>query len=164
MSPGIALISLRTNVFGCPWGGEQSRGWRDTGGGREREVGGAVGTKLRRPRGIYLYSSFIRDGLGESERRGSDTQQGAVLTAPQQRFRDQRRNKNPPIAPRQAGVEMRNKLGDADGVGRKRVGTSGKGKSIYQALRKGDGSQISLTGDGKKYQNITAACQNFSVS
>lgn len=62
--------------------GEQSQGWRDTGGERGREVGGAVGTKLRRLRGIYLYSSFIRDGVGESERRGSETQQGAVANRP----------------------------------------------------------------------------------
>lgn len=71
VSTGIALISLRTNVFGRPWGGEQNQGWRDTGGGREREIGGVVVVvgdfKLRRPRGIYLYSSFIRDGW-ESQR------------------------------------------------------------------------------------------------
>lgn len=44
--------------------------------------GRVVGTKLRQPRGIYLYSSFIRDGVGESERRGSDTQQGAAANRP----------------------------------------------------------------------------------
>lgn len=35
VSTGITLISLGTNVFGRPWGGEQSQGWRDAGGGRE---------------------------------------------------------------------------------------------------------------------------------
>lgn len=112
VSTGIALISLRTNVFGRPWGGEQSQGWRDMGGGRRGLWGLSFGWAF-----ICIPLSSVT--VWESQREVAATHSRELrLTALQQRFRDQRGDKSPTITPwppRQAAVELPNKLGDVDG-------------------------------------------------